>query len=83
MPSPKPDYYAILGILRNATEEEIKSAYFEAARKLHPDRNEAPGETELFLQVQQAYEVLSNPKRRNFLFIEFLSSTRVLQRLLA
>lgn len=58
------DYYALLGILRGASQEEIKRAYFEAAQKLHPDKNKAAGETELFLGVQQAYEVLSNPKRR-------------------
>lgn len=60
----KPDFYQILGIVRDATQEEIKRAYFEAAQRLHPDKNVAPGETELFLEIQQAYEVLSNPKRR-------------------
>jgi Ca-activated chloride channel family protein len=59
-----PDYYAILGILREASPEEIKRAYIEAAQRLHPDKNQAPGETEIFLEVQQAYELLSNPKRR-------------------
>ncbi len=58
------DYYAILGVLRDASQEEIKRAYREAAQRLHPDKNVAPGETEIFLEVQQAYEVLSNPKRR-------------------
>lgn len=62
--SPRPDYYALLGITRDASQEEIKRAYFEAAQKLHPDKNTAAGETELFLDVQQAYEMLSNPKRR-------------------
>jgi Ca-activated chloride channel homolog len=58
------DYYALLGIMRNASQEEIKRAYFEAAQKLHPDKNTAAGETEMFLGIQQAYEVLSNPQRR-------------------
>ena len=61
---PKQDYYALLGVARDASQEEIRRAYFEAARKLHPDKNTAAGETELFLGVQQAYEVLSNPNRR-------------------
>jgi DnaJ-class molecular chaperone len=60
----KQDYYSILGVPRNASPEEIRQAYFEAARHLHPDKNIAPGETELFLGVQEAYEVLSNLKKR-------------------
>ena len=65
MSASKPDLYSVLGVLRDATLEEIKRAYLEAAQRLHPDKNVAAGETELFLDVQQAYEVLSNPKRRN------------------
>ncbi len=64
MPPRKQDYYSILGLSRKASQEDIKAAYFAAAQKLHPDKNTAAGETELFLGVQQAYEVLSNPKRR-------------------
>ena len=64
MPSNQQDYYSLLGIPRDASQEEIKRAYFDAAQRLHPDKNTAAGETELFLGVQQAYEALSNPKRR-------------------
>jgi len=65
MPSKKPDHYTILGVFRDASQDEIKRAYFEAAQKLHPDKNVAAGETELFLEIQQSYEILSNPKRRS------------------
>jgi Ca-activated chloride channel family protein len=64
MPSSQQDHYSLLGLPRDASPEEIKRAYFEAAQKLHPDKNTAAGETELFLDVQQAYETLSNPARR-------------------
>ena len=60
----KQDYYQILGLRRDATQEDIKRAYINAAQILHPDRNTAAGETELFLEIQQAYETLSHPKRR-------------------
>lgn len=65
MPANKPDHYAVLGVFRDASQEEIKRAYFDAAQRLHPDKNVAAGETELFLEIQQSYEILSNPKRRN------------------
>lgn len=65
MSSSKPDLYSVLGVLRDATQEEIKRAYLDAAQRLHPDKNVAAGETELFLEIQQAYEVLSNSKRRS------------------
>ena len=58
------DYYAILGVSRNASDEEIRRAYREAALRLHPDKNEGPGATELFLQVNHAYELLSDPTQR-------------------
>lgn len=62
--SKTPDLYVTLGVSRSATQEEIRRAYLEAATRLHPDKNKALGETEIFLDIQQAYETLSNPKRR-------------------
>src|SRR5512142_3361326 len=64
MPERRKTYYALLGVPRDASLEEVRRAYFESAQRLHPDKNQLPGETELFLEVQQAYEVLSNPQRR-------------------
>lgn len=64
MTSPLPDYYRLLGIPRDATQEEIRRAYRKAARRYHPDTNQNPGETEVFLLVQTAYRVLSNPQER-------------------
>jgi Ca-activated chloride channel family protein len=58
------DLYSLLGLLKGATSEEIKRAYHEAARRFHPDVNVNPGETELFLEIKEAYETLSNPKSR-------------------
>lgn len=64
MSSRQQDYYVLLGVSRDSSPEDVKRAYIEAAQKLHPDKNTAAGETELFLGVQQAYETLSNPTRR-------------------
>lgn len=58
------NYYAILGLPEDATLEEIKSAYREAARRYHPDVNTQPGETELFLDIQEAYDILSDPQKK-------------------
>jgi Ca-activated chloride channel family protein len=58
------DFYELLGLPRDASAEDIRHAYFVAARRFHPDKNTAPGDTEFFLGVQEAYEVLSNPKAR-------------------
>jgi curved DNA-binding protein len=59
------DYYQVLGVNKNATEEEIKKAYRKMARKLHPDLN--PNDKEAhkkFQQVNEANEVLSDPEKR-------------------
>lgn len=58
------NHYARLGVARDATSEEIRAAYFEAARRLHPDANPDPQAAEDFLAVQEAYEVLSDDNKR-------------------
>jgi len=61
----KEDYYKILGVDRNATQEEIKKAYRRMALKYHPDRNPGDKEAEKkFKQAAEAYEVLSDPEKR-------------------
>jgi Ca-activated chloride channel family protein len=59
------NFYARLGVSRRATQEEIREAYHQAARKFHPDTNKDSGATEVFLQIQEAYETLSNPAKRS------------------
>jgi molecular chaperone DnaJ len=59
------DYYAILGVPRNATQEEIKRAYRRLALKYHPDRNPGNKEAEeKFKEISEAYQVLSDPEKR-------------------
>ncbi len=59
------DYYKILGVPRNATQEEIKKAYRRLALKYHPDRNKGNKEAEeKFKEINEAYAVLSDPEKR-------------------
>jgi DnaJ-class molecular chaperone len=59
------DYYKTLGVSRTASEKEIKSAYRRLAREFHPDVNKDPRATDRFKQINEAYEVLSDSKKRS------------------
>uniref|UniRef100_A0A8C5PRV0 J domain-containing protein n=1 Tax=Leptobrachium leishanense TaxID=445787 RepID=A0A8C5PRV0_9ANUR len=58
------NYYKILGLSKGATEEEIKKAYRKQALKYHPDKNKDPGAEERFKEIAEAYDVLSDPKKK-------------------
>ena len=61
----KRDYYEVLGVERNAAPDQIKRAFRQAALKYHPDRNKEAGAENKFKEVSEAYEVLSDPEKRN------------------
>lgn len=59
------DYYRILDVPKTATDDEIKRAYRKLALKYHPDKNKSPGAEERFKEIAEAYEVLSDKKKRD------------------
>ena len=62
--SAKRDYYEVLGLEKNASAADIKSAYRKAALKYHPDRNKATDAEEKFKEINEAYQVLSDKQKR-------------------
>lgn len=63
-PTAEKTLYAILGVPRGATGEEIKTGYRRMAMQWHPDRCKEPNAKEIFLRMQEAYEILSNPGKQ-------------------
>jgi len=59
------DYYKILGIAKGASEDDVRKAYRKMALKFHPDKNKSAGAEEKFKEIAEAYEVLSDKKKRD------------------
>jgi len=60
----KRDFYDVLGVSKNASANEIKKAYRKQALEWHPDRNKSSQAAEKFKEVNEAYEILSNPQKK-------------------
>lgn len=60
----KRDYYEVLGVSKDASQDEIKKAYRKLAKKYHPDLNKDPDAPKMFEEVQEAYDVLSDDNKR-------------------
>ena len=57
--------YTVLGVAPNASDEDIKKVYRSLAMRFHPDRNDAPGAEVRFKSITKAYEILSDPVKRD------------------
>ena len=61
----KRDYYETLGVSKNSNPDELKKAYRTMARKHHPDVDKSPGAEEKFKEINEAYQVLSDPQKKS------------------
>jgi len=68
--------YKILGIERNATDKQIKSAYYELSKKYHPDTAKSDGDTDKFLAITEAYAILSDENKRKLYDREMARTVR-------
>src|SRR5438270_5233360 len=64
MATNKRDFYEVLGVARSASEDELKKAYRRLAKQYHPDTNKEQGAEARFVEINEAYETLSDPQRR-------------------
>src|SRR5215467_14564475 len=64
MATSKRDYYEILGVARSAGDDEIKKAFRRLAKQYHPDANKEQGAEARFIEINEAYEVLSDAQKR-------------------
>ena len=60
----KRDFYDVLGVSKNASSDEIKKAYRKQALQWHPDRNKSTEASEKFKEINEAYEILGNPQKK-------------------
>src|SRR3989442_15044862 len=63
MATNKRDFYEVLGVSRSASEDELKKAFRRLAKQYHPDANKEQGAEARFIEVNKAYEVLSDPQK--------------------
>jgi molecular chaperone DnaJ len=64
MAASKRDYYEVLGVARGANDDEVKKAFRRLAKQYHPDANKEQGAEARFIEINEAYEVLSDPQKR-------------------